>query len=119
MDELEDGHEMIDYKLSRRGLLPPDPLQLHLYQLGLHAETGCTASRLSFYDLRSNRKNTIEACDSEESTARIRGLCRAISVERRFEPSEGVWCELKIFRVGEPVLRRKTIRLAAIGRSTS
>lgn len=93
VDELEDGHEMIDYKLSRRGLLPPDPLQLHLYQLGLHAETGFTASRLSFYDLRSNRKSTIETCDPEESTARIRGLCRAISAERRFESSEGVWCD--------------------------
>lgn len=93
VDELEGGHEMIDYKLSRRGSLPPDPLQLHLYQLGLQAETGCTASRLSFYDLRSNRKSTIEACDPEESSARIRGLCRSVSTERRFEPSEGVWCD--------------------------
>lgn len=93
VDELEDGHEMIDYKLSRRGSLPPDPLQLYLYQLGLHAETGCTASRLSFYDIRSNRKSTIEAGDPEESAARIRGLCRAISAERRFEPSEGAWCD--------------------------
>lgn len=65
MDELEDGHEMIDYKLSRRRSRSPDPLQLHLYQLGLRAETSYTASRRSFYDLRSNRKSIIEACDKE------------------------------------------------------
>lgn len=92
VDECEDGYEMIDYKLSHRTLFPPDPLQLCLYQLGLHAQAGCTARRLSFYELRSNRTSTIEACDPEESAARIRGLCRTISVERQYAPSEGVWC---------------------------
>lgn|SRR5574337_93109 len=92
VNTLDDGHEMIDYKLSRRGSGSPDPLQLHLYRLGLHAETGCTASRLSFYDLRSNRTRTVEVGDPEDSAGRILGLCRAISAERRFEPTEGAWC---------------------------
>ena len=39
VDETPSGYEIIDYKLSQRSVLPPDPLQLNLNQL-LVSHTG-------------------------------------------------------------------------------
>src|SRR2546426_5402989 len=39
VDETPEGYEIIDYTLSHRNPLPPDPLQLDVYQLGFHAKT--------------------------------------------------------------------------------
>ena len=39
VDETPGGYEIIDYKLSQRSVLPPDPLQLNLNQL-LVSHTG-------------------------------------------------------------------------------
>src|SRR5712692_1248188 len=52
VDETPDGYELIDYKLSQRSPLPPDPFQLDVYQLGFHEKTGQEVKKLSFYYLR-------------------------------------------------------------------
>src|SRR6266481_2059128 len=46
VDETPEGFEIIDYKLSQRSPLPPDPLQLEVYQLGFQAKTGEEAKKL-------------------------------------------------------------------------
>jgi RecB family exonuclease len=92
VDETPEGYEIIDYKLSHRGLLPPDPLQLDVYQLGFHAKTGEEAKKLSFYYLRSLQKQSVEADTLNATQARVRALCRDISREQEFHPHEGAWC---------------------------
>src|SRR5712692_3692735 len=92
VDETPDGYEIIDYKLSPRSPLPPDPLQLDVYQLGFHAKTGEVAKRLSFYYLRSLQKQSVEADTLNAAQAQVRALCRDISREQEFHPHEGVWC---------------------------
>lgn len=92
VDELPDGYEIIDYKLAHKNLLPPDPLQLDVYQLGFHAKTGETAKKLSFYLLRSGQKESLEADELPASQSRVRALCRDVSREQEFRPHEGAWC---------------------------
>jgi RecB family exonuclease len=92
VDTTPGGYEIIDYKLSQRSPLPPDPLQLDIYQLGLHAKTGETATRLSFYYLRLGQKESVEKADLEKARARVRALCRDLSREQEFRPVEGEWC---------------------------
>ena len=92
VDDTQEGYEIIDYKLSHRSPVLPDPLQLDVYQLGFHALTGEEAKRLSFYYLRSGQKESIEADRPAAAQARIRALCRDISREQEFQPHEGAWC---------------------------
>src|SRR3989475_9673363 len=61
VDETPEGYEIIDYKLSHRSPVPPEPLQLDVYQLGFHAKTGQEAKKLSFYYLRLAEKESVEA----------------------------------------------------------
>jgi RecB family exonuclease len=92
VDETREGYEIIDYKLSPRSLVLPDPLQFDVYQLGFHEKTGAEAKRLSFYYLRSGQKESVEADSLTAAHARVRALCRDISREQEFRPHEGVWC---------------------------
>jgi RecB family exonuclease len=92
VDETPDGYEIIDYKLSHHRSLPPDPLQLDVYQLGFHAKTGEVAKKLSFYYLRLGEKKSVETDDLNAAQARVRALCRDISREQEFRPHEGAWC---------------------------
>ena len=92
VDETPGGYEIIDYKLSQRSPLPPDPLQLAVYQLGFHARTGEVAKKLSFYYLRLGEKESVETDDLTAAQARVRALCRDISREQEFHPHEGAWC---------------------------
>jgi RecB family exonuclease len=92
VDEILGGYEIIDYKLSHRSPLPPDPLQLDVYQLGFHAKTGEMAKKLSFYYLRSGQKESVEADNLDAAQARVRALCRDLGREQEFRPYEGVWC---------------------------
>jgi RecB family exonuclease len=92
VDLTPEGDELIDYKLSHRSPLPPDPLQLDIYQLGFHAKTGEIARKLSFYYLRLGEKESVETDDLTVAQARVRALCRDINREQEFRPHEGVWC---------------------------
>ena len=92
VDETPEGFELIDYKLSHRSPLPPDPLQLDVYQLGFHAKAGEVAKKLSFYYLRAGQKESVETDDLNAAQARVRALCRDISREQEFRPHEGAWC---------------------------
>jgi len=92
VDSTPEGYEIIEYKLSHRSPLPPDPLQLDVYQLGFHEKTRQVAKRLSFYYLRSVQKESVDADDLDATQARVRALCRDLSREQEFHPHEGVWC---------------------------
>jgi RecB family exonuclease len=92
VDITPEGYEIIDYKLSHRSPMPPDPLQLDVYQLGFHAKTGEVAKKLSFYYLRSGQKESVEADELTAAHARARALCRDVSREQEFRPHEGAWC---------------------------
>jgi RecB family exonuclease len=61
VDATAAGYEILDYKLSQRGVVAPDPLQLDVYQLGFQAVSGQAAQRVSFYYLRTGQKETVEA----------------------------------------------------------
>jgi RecB family exonuclease len=78
VDEVGEGYEIIDYKLGGKNPLPPDPLQLDIYQLALYEQAGKEATALSFYYLRANKKMALVA--------------RRIIKEQAFQPHEGVWC---------------------------
>jgi RecB family exonuclease len=92
VDETPEGYEIVDYKLSHRNPLPPDPLQLEVYQLGFNAKTGQEAKKLSFYYLRLGEIESVEAGDLHAAQTRVRALCRDISREQEFHPREGEWC---------------------------
>jgi RecB family exonuclease len=92
VDAIDRTYEIIDYKLSQRSPLPPDPLQLDVYQLGFHAKTGEVAKKLSFFYLRLGQKETIEQEEVEAARAQVRALCRDIAREQEFRPHEGAWC---------------------------
>jgi RecB family exonuclease len=92
VDEILDGYEIIDYKLSHRSPLPPDRLQLDVYQLGFHAKTDAVAQAVSFYYLRLGEKESVEPDELDAAQARVRALCRDISQEQEFGPHEGAWC---------------------------
>ena len=79
VDITSEGYEIIDYKLSHSSPLPPDPLQLDVYQLGFHEKTGKEAKKLSFYYLRRGNKESVDADDLDAAQARVRALCRDIS----------------------------------------
>jgi hypothetical protein len=76
-----EGYEILDYKLSQRSPLPPDPLQLDVYQLGFHEKTGQVATRLSVYYLRPGQKESVEADELTAAQAWVRALCGDISHE--------------------------------------
>ena len=92
VDATPAGYEIIDYKLSQRSVIPPDPLQLDVTQLGFHAVSGQAAKQLSFYYLRTGQKETVEADAPAAAQARVRAVCRDISHEHTFHPHEGAWC---------------------------
>lgn len=92
VDDTPEGYEIIDYKLSQRSPIPPDLLQLDVYQIGFHAKTGEQAQKLSFYYLRSGQKESVEADELPAAQSRVRAVCRDISGEQEFHPHEGVWC---------------------------
>src|SRR5438093_998356 len=71
VDEIPDGFEIVDYKLAHRSLLPPDPLQLDVYQLGFQAMTGQVAKKLSFYYLKLGEKVTVEQEDLGAARAQV------------------------------------------------
>lgn len=98
VDKTPNGFEIIDYKLAQRSILPPDPLQLDVYQLGFHAQTGEAAKKLSFYYLRTGQVETAEADEPAAAQSRVRALCRDISREQEFSPHEGAWCSSCDFR---------------------
>lgn len=117
VDETPDGYEIIDYKLSQHSLLPPDPLQFDIYQLGFHAKTGEQAQRLSFYYLRAGKKESVEAEDVKASQARVRALCRDLSREQEFRPQEGAWCASCDFQEFCPVKAKTPRPVPATGRA--
>jgi RecB family exonuclease len=98
VDETPEGYEIVDYKLSHRNPIPPDKLQLDVYQLGFNAKTGQEAKKLSFYYLRLGEKESSEADDLRAAQARVRALCRDISREQEFQPHEGEWCSTCDFK---------------------
>jgi hypothetical protein len=118
VDEIGDGYEIIDYKLSHRSLLPPEPLQLDVYQLGFHARTGEEARKLSFYYLKAGQKESVEADELQASQARVRALCRDISREQEFRPHEGVWCTSCDFQEFCPAKARNPRPVPRTGRGT-
>jgi RecB family exonuclease len=117
VDETPHGYEIIDYKLSQRGVLPPDPLQLDVYQLGFHAGTGEQAQKLSFYYLRSGQKESAEADELPAAQARVRALCRDISREQEFHPHEGAWCSSCDFQEFCPAKARTPKAIPAASRA--
>jgi RecB family exonuclease len=92
IDATSAGYEILDYKLSQRSVVAPDPLQLDVYQLGFQALSGRAASQVSFYYLRSGQKETVEADPPLAARARVRAVCGEISRERAFAPQAGGWC---------------------------
>lgn len=118
VDETPEGFEIVDYKLSQRSPVPPDPLQLDVYQLGFHAATGETAKKLSFYYLRTGQKETVEADAPTLAQARVRALCRDISRQQDFHPREGTWCTSCDFREFCPAQTRTPKPLPLRGRGT-
>lgn len=117
VDEMQDGYEIIDYKLSHRTPLPPDPLQMDVYQLGFHAKTGEVAKKLSFYFLRSGQKESVDADGLSATQARVRALCRDISGEQEFRPHEGAWCASCDFQEFCPAKARTPRPLPTSGRA--
>ena len=118
VDETQEGYEIIDYKLSHRGPLPPDPLQLDVYQLGFQATTGEVAKKLSFYYLRTGQKESIEAEDFKTVQSRVRTLCRDISRTQEFSPHEGAWCSACDFQEFCPAKGKKPKPLPPARRET-
>jgi len=92
VDETAAGYEILDYKLSQRSVVPPDPIQLDVYQLGFQAASGQAAKQVSFYYLRTGQKETVEADAPGAAQARVRAVCREMSREQAFRPQEGAWC---------------------------
>jgi putative RecB family exonuclease len=118
VDDTPEGFEIVDYKLSQRSLVLPDPLQLDVYQLGFHAATGEAAKKLSFYYLRTGQKETVEAEAPAAAQARVRALCRDISREHSFQPQEGAWCATCDFREFCPAQSKTPKPLPSRGRAT-
>ena len=118
VDETPEGYEIIDYKLSHRSPLPPDPLQLDVYQLGFQAETGEVAKKLSFYYLRAGQKESIEAEEFKAVQSRVRTLCRDISRAQEFSPHEGAWCSTCDFQEFCPAKGKKPKPLPPSRRET-
>jgi RecB family exonuclease len=118
VDETPAGYEIIDYKLSHRSPLPPDPLQLDVYQLGFHAKTGEEAKKLSFYYLRVGEKESIEAEELKAAQTRVRALCRDMSREQEFSPHEGAWCSTCDFQEFCPAKGKKPKPLPPSRRGT-
>jgi RecB family exonuclease len=116
VDETPSGYEIIDYKLSQRSVLPPDPLQLDLYQLGFHAASGHAATRLSFYYLRTGQKETVDADTPAAAQARVRAVCRDLSREQAFQPREGAWCAQCDFQEFCPAKARQPRALPVQGK---
>ena len=117
VDEIPDGFEILDYKLAHRSLLPPDPLQLDVYQLGFHALTGQVAKKLSFYYLKLGEKVTAEQEDLGAARARVQTLGREISREQEFRPHEGPWCATCDFQEFCPVKAKNPRPVLATGRA--
>ena len=117
VDETPEGYEIIDYKLLHSSPLPPDPLQLDVYQLGFHAKTGKVAKKLSFYYLRLGEKESVETDDLSAAQARARASCRDISREQKFLPHEGVWCASCDFQEFCPAKARNPRPVPAGGRA--
>ncbi len=92
VDAVGEGYEIIDYKIGGKNPLPPDPLQLDIYQLALHEHAGKQATALSFYYLRSNTKISLEPDSLEEAHSRVRSVARTLTREQAFPPQEGTWC---------------------------
>jgi len=92
VDATPGGYEIIDYKLTQRSVVAPDPLQLDVYQLGFQAVSGQAAKQVSFYYLRTGQKETVEADAPAAAQARVRAVCRDLSREQAFRPQEGAWC---------------------------
>ena len=118
VDETPEGYEIIDYKLSHRSPLPPDPLQLDTYQLGFHAKTGQEAKKLSFYYLRLGEKESVEADKLTATQARVRALCRDIGKEQEFRPHEGAWCNSCDFQEFCPAKARNPRPVPTTGKTT-
>jgi RecB family exonuclease len=116
-DETPDGYEIVDYKLSHRSPLPPDPLQLDVYQLGFHEKTGREAKKLSFYYLRLGEKESVEADELKAAQARVRALCRDIGREQEFRPHAGAWCSTCDFQEFCPAKARNPRPVPATGRT--
>ena len=106
VDKTPAGFEIIDYKLAHRHIVPPDPLQLDVYQLGFHSLSGESAKELSFYYLRTGQKETVTADTPAAAQARIRAACRDISREQEFAPKEGSWCTSCDYREFCPIQSR-------------
>jgi RecB family exonuclease len=113
VDDTAAGYEIIDYKLSQRSVVPPDPLQLDVYQLGFQAASGQAAKRVSFYYLRTGQKETVEADVPEAAQARVRAVCRDLSREQAFQPQEGAWCTQCDFQEFCPAKARQPRALPA------
>ena len=107
------GYEILDYKLSQRSVVAPDPLQLDVYQLGFQAVSGQAAKRVSFYYLRTGQKETVEAAAPLAAQARVRALCRDLSREQAFQPQEGIWCAQCDFQEFCPAKARQPRALPA------
>jgi RecB family exonuclease len=118
VDDTPDGYEIIDYKLSHRSPVPPEPLQLDIYQLGFHAKTGQEAKKLSFYYLRLGEKESVAADKLTTAQTRVRALCRDISREQEFRPHEGAWCSTCDFQEFCPAKTRNPRPVPATGRAT-
>jgi RecB family exonuclease len=118
VDDTSEGYEVIDYKLSQRRVVPPDPLQLDVYQLGFHAKTGEEAKKLSFYYLRVAEKESVEADELKAAQTRVRALCRNISQEQEFRPQEGAWCSTCDFKEFCPAKARNPQPIPVTGRAT-
>lgn len=116
VDETPEGYEIIDYKLSHRNPLPPDPLQLEVYQLGLSAKTGKEAEKLSFYYLRLGEIESVEAGTLNAAQTRVRALCRDIGREQEFHPQEGEWCSSCDFQEFCPAKARNPRPVPTTGR---
>jgi len=113
VDDTAAGYEILDYKLSQRSVVAPDPLQLDVYQLGFQAVSGQAAKRVSFYYLRTGQKETVEADAPAAAQARVRALCRDLSREQAFRPQEGAWCAQCDFQEFCPAKARQPRALPA------
>lgn len=118
VDETPDGYELIDYKLSQRSPLPPEPLQLDVYQLGFHEKTGQEAKKLSFYYLRLGEKESVEADELKAAQSRVRAVCRDITREQQFHPHEGAWCSTCDFKEFCPAKARNPRPVPVTGHAT-
>jgi len=118
VDETPKGYEIIDYKLSPRSPVLPDLLQLDVYQLGFQAKTGQEARTVSFYYLRSDHKESVEADELTAAQARVRALCQDVGKEQEFRPHEGVWCSTCDFQEFCPAKAKNPRPVPVTGRAT-